>query len=487
MRAIAALTGLWCIAALTAVRLDAQRAPPPQHTDSSFLLATGDPARLPSPFIGNGRLGTVIPPLGIRRGAVVSGRALRARSGRRAAYRRDSGLDRDRGVRWRTGGLDGKTQSDGSTSGYQQTWTCGPPPPAPATNGATEPGARRSGWRCLSRGPTPPGGRPARTHPPAARPDARSLRAGRLAASPAAPTRHSQADGAGLGAGGGLVSGTHGRQLPQGRPGAGRGQPVADLDSRGAYQHPGPSPHPSPGGTTCPGERPHHGGGRYGDGRDLLRCLTGPELCLRRAGEHGARPRERRIRWRRQRGRRRPARSRGYHSLADANARAWRPAVGKRHRDRRRPRAPAGGPLDALSTCSAAPTPERRSASRRWASRAAAITGTSSGTPIPGCSRRFCSPILTSPTLSSPFAPGPWRPPARTRAPTASAAPCTRGRRTSWGTRRRPTRRAERPLRDPRHRGRRAGTMAVLSRHRRLRVARPGRIPRDPRHRGFSG
>jgi trehalose/maltose hydrolase-like predicted phosphorylase len=65
VRAVAALTGLWCIAALTVVRLDAQKPPPHQQTDSTFLLATDDPARMPSPFIGNGRLGTVIPPLGL--------------------------------------------------------------------------------------------------------------------------------------------------------------------------------------------------------------------------------------------------------------------------------------------------------------------------------------------------------------------------------------------------------------------------------------
>nr|MBA2303961.1 hypothetical protein [Acidobacteriota bacterium] len=38
---------------------------PAAAQDSSFLLATDDPARSPSPFIGNGRIGVVIPPLGI--------------------------------------------------------------------------------------------------------------------------------------------------------------------------------------------------------------------------------------------------------------------------------------------------------------------------------------------------------------------------------------------------------------------------------------
>ena len=34
-------------------------------TDSTFLLSTDDPERLPSPFIGNGHLGVIVPPLGI--------------------------------------------------------------------------------------------------------------------------------------------------------------------------------------------------------------------------------------------------------------------------------------------------------------------------------------------------------------------------------------------------------------------------------------
>jgi len=63
-RALAAL-GLWCGCALVAVPLQAQDTPPHLPPDSGFLLATDDPGRSPSPFIGNGRIGVVIPPLGI--------------------------------------------------------------------------------------------------------------------------------------------------------------------------------------------------------------------------------------------------------------------------------------------------------------------------------------------------------------------------------------------------------------------------------------
>lgn len=68
MRAVshaAALAFLGCISALPTARLQAQD--PAQRTarDSTFLLATHDPRRSPSPFIGNGRVGVVVPALGV--------------------------------------------------------------------------------------------------------------------------------------------------------------------------------------------------------------------------------------------------------------------------------------------------------------------------------------------------------------------------------------------------------------------------------------
>jgi trehalose/maltose hydrolase-like predicted phosphorylase len=120
VRAVAALAELLCIAALSAVRLGAQAAPPPQRADSTFLLATDDPARRPSPFIGNGRLGTVIPPLGI--GAAPSFQAGLYEHGpgdvpRIVAIPAWTAISVFDGDRW----LDGKTQPKGSTSGYRQT------------------------------------------------------------------------------------------------------------------------------------------------------------------------------------------------------------------------------------------------------------------------------------------------------------------------------------------------------------------------------
>ncbi|HEX6809185.1 MAG TPA: hypothetical protein VF118_14450, partial [Gemmatimonadaceae bacterium] len=49
-------------AALAATARAAAQTPP---SDSAFVLATSDPARTPSPFVGNGHIGVTVPPLGI--------------------------------------------------------------------------------------------------------------------------------------------------------------------------------------------------------------------------------------------------------------------------------------------------------------------------------------------------------------------------------------------------------------------------------------
>lgn len=73
MRAVETLLVALClIHALPGAGLRAQQ-PARTTGDSTFLLTTGNPHRTPSPFVGNGRLGVVIPPLGI--GASASYRA----------------------------------------------------------------------------------------------------------------------------------------------------------------------------------------------------------------------------------------------------------------------------------------------------------------------------------------------------------------------------------------------------------------------------
>ena len=81
----------------------------------------------------------------------------------------------------------------------------------------------------------------------------------------------------------------------------------------------------------------------------------------------------------------------------------------------------------------------RARASRRWGSRPPATTGTSSGTPIRGCSRRSSSSIPMSPARWSCSATGHSRRRSGTRAPTGIAARCTPGSRTSRVRRRRPS------------------------------------------------
>jgi len=174
-------------------------------------------------------------------------------------------------------------------------------PPAPATNGATEPGARRSGGRCCLAGRPPPGGRPARTHPPAAgRMHVRF--ALRLAASRRLPSPLSSGSEPGWGPAEVWYPG-HMVVTPAGPPGAGRGQPVADLDSERGVQHPGPVrihrlANDLPGRTPAPRRRAirrwssllHASPGRSYAFAELVSMVSS-------AG--------RRIRWRRQRGRRR--------------------------------------------------------------------------------------------------------------------------------------------------------------------------------------
>ena len=58
------LVGLWCAQTFAVVALQAQQ-PAPVGRDSGFVLSTDDSRRSPSPFIGNGHLGLVIPALGI--------------------------------------------------------------------------------------------------------------------------------------------------------------------------------------------------------------------------------------------------------------------------------------------------------------------------------------------------------------------------------------------------------------------------------------
>jgi trehalose/maltose hydrolase-like predicted phosphorylase len=117
-RVLAALA-VWCGHTLAAVRLDAQAAPPNAAADSAFLLATDDPARSPSPFIGNGRVGVVIPPLGIGAEPSLAGGMYEHGPGdvpRIAAMPDWTGIRVFDGERW----LDAAPPAHGSMQNYSQ-------------------------------------------------------------------------------------------------------------------------------------------------------------------------------------------------------------------------------------------------------------------------------------------------------------------------------------------------------------------------------
>ena len=222
-RVLAAL-GLWCGHALAAVRLDAQAAPPNAAADSTFLLTTDDPARSPSPFIGNGRVGVVIPPLGI--GAEPSLAAGLYEHGpgdvpRIAAMPDWTGIRVFDGERW----LDAAPPAHGSIQNYRQIdrhadrhgphqLRLGGRLPAHASGGRDLRLACRAGRR----------GHPARARAAAGRAAARPVRARGTCATAPAPARHPPAHRAALGAGGALVSRAHDRSLaPRGLDATGCG------------------------------------------------------------------------------------------------------------------------------------------------------------------------------------------------------------------------------------------------------------------------
>ena len=62
----ALLLGLCCVELTLTPQLGAQQTR--DTVSAGFLLTTDDPNRSPSPFIGNGHLGLVIPALGIEIG-----------------------------------------------------------------------------------------------------------------------------------------------------------------------------------------------------------------------------------------------------------------------------------------------------------------------------------------------------------------------------------------------------------------------------------
>ncbi len=112
------LAGSWCAQALASATVEAQQ-PAPAARDSSFALSTDDPRRSPSPFIGNGRLGVVIPALGIGASTSMMAGMYEEAPGdvpRIVAVPAWNAIEVFNGDRW----LEAKAADDGSVSAYRQ-------------------------------------------------------------------------------------------------------------------------------------------------------------------------------------------------------------------------------------------------------------------------------------------------------------------------------------------------------------------------------
>jgi trehalose/maltose hydrolase-like predicted phosphorylase len=112
------LAGLWGGQTLVVAALGAQQ-PRLVARDSSFELSTDDPRRAPSPFVGNGHLGVVIPALGIGASTSMMAGMYEEASGdvpRIVAVPAWNAIEVFNGERW----LKAKAADDGSVSAYRQ-------------------------------------------------------------------------------------------------------------------------------------------------------------------------------------------------------------------------------------------------------------------------------------------------------------------------------------------------------------------------------
>ena len=457
---------------------------PARRQDSAFHLATTDPARAPSPFIGNGRIGVVIPALGI--GASNSFMAGiyehapgdvprivgRARRGTRSPIFDGDAVARQHGRRRAPPGLPpGDRHADRHRTHQLRL-------------GERHPSHDGTRSRPSSPGPTPTSPRSGCTlTPPLRGPAAGPVRDRRPAAAPPPSARHGAARRPELGPGGHLVSGPHRWCAPAPRAGLRHGARLsAHRHARGAHDRAGPG-----GGVAWPADLarargPHHGASGDTAAVELaFDAAAGPDLHLTHVvgfDTSGTDPRA-------------PARAsreaeaasaRGWDALAADNAARLATPMGNRHRDRRRLRPPAGGPVHALLS-----PRERRPrgppwASRRWDSPAAGTTATSSGTPTPGCSRSL---LVTHPDMAHSLVAFRRRTldaaRANARANGFQRRDVSLGGRRARGRDHAALRGPERQDGDPRQRRRGPGAVAVLPGHRRLGLAGSRRLSRHSR------
>ena len=112
------LAGLCCAQTLGVSRLQAQQTPLPTR-DSTFELSTDNPHRSPSPFIGNGHLGVVIPALGIGASPSIMAGMYEEAPGdvpRIVAVPAWNAIEVFNGERW----LEAKAEGDSTITAYRQ-------------------------------------------------------------------------------------------------------------------------------------------------------------------------------------------------------------------------------------------------------------------------------------------------------------------------------------------------------------------------------
>ena len=299
-----------------------RRRHPNAAADSAFLLTTDDPARSPSPFIGNGRVGVVIPPLGIGAAPSLAGGTYEHGPGdvpRIAAMPDWTGIrvfDGDALARRGAASprLDSELRSIDRHADRHgpHRLRLGGRLPAHAGGGRDLPLACRAGRR----------GHPARACAQSTGALARPVRARGTCATSPAPARHPPAHRAELGTRGAVVSRAHGRSLAPRGLDARAGLPGADRDAGGSQDRPRPGGIGELGPRHSRGGRPRPRGRRYCDGRDQSSMPPRASITPSPSSSASRRPR------RANRLRSRPAgwsqaRSRGYDSLAADNARAW--------------------------------------------------------------------------------------------------------------------------------------------------------------------
>ncbi len=444
------------------------------------------PDRSPSPFVGNGRLGVVIPALGI--GASDSFLAGLVRARRRTTCPASSAIPAWNAI----GVFDGERWLDSNPARiarYAPTGrssTCGPGRRARATTGLdgdrSHLGARRN--LRLPRRPSPRRAS-AGADPAARRADAGSLRDRRAGLLPAElPLARLERSDPGLEAGGHLVSWPHARPLPRSRRERARRALISvSLHSGGAQDDPRPG-----GGVSWDADLPRaevrsRASGDTALVEIVLRRASRPHLSLRRRSVSAIASRESPY----------PLRTSGPGSGPGPRARLRRPCrrqraglgppLGERHRDRRRPRAPAGRPLHALLS------PLQRGLGHQ-------ARHPAHGTLQRRLLRAHLLGLRHLDVPSAPPHPSRCRPLAGGLSWTnACGGPRERaGERVPWRDVSLGGRRAGREttprfaiqnaqLRDPRDRRRRAGPMAVLPRHRRLHLAGAGRVSGHPGNR----